>query len=90
MQNERISEQIRSFIGRTFPVARNKKVANDQDLLETGILDSLGVLELVAFIEKEYGMSVNDDELMPENFRSVDQLTAFVRGKRNGADGTKG
>lgn len=49
--------------------------------METGLIDSTGVLELVAFVESTYGIKVGDDELVPENLDSVANLAAFVARK---------
>jgi acyl carrier protein len=53
----------------------------DASLLEEGILDSTGVLELVSFLEQHFGITVSDDELLPENLDSVAQIVAFVEKK---------
>jgi acyl carrier protein len=52
--------------------------------METGLIDSTGVLELVAFIEEKYGLKVADDELVPENLDSVSNLAGFVVKKAGG------
>jgi len=52
--------------------------------METGLIDSTGVLELVAFVEEKYGVKVGDDELVPENLDSVANLAAFVVKKAGG------
>jgi acyl carrier protein len=51
-------------------------------LLDNGIMDSVGVMELVAFLEGDLELTINDDELVPENLDSVDNLTKFVSTKR--------
>lgn len=56
-------------------------VAHDEDLLARDIVDSHGIVELVGFLEDRYGISVGDDDLLPENFQSVDRIVAFVEGK---------
>jgi acyl carrier protein len=76
-----ISEAIRKFIVSKFPLARKRHVADSDLLLETGILDSLGILDVVQFIETEFGLHVDDDELLPENFQSIQALTEFVQKK---------
>jgi len=50
-------------------------------LLETGILDSLGVLDLVSYVEQTFSIVVADEELSPENFQSVDTLASYVQRK---------
>ena len=75
--------QIRSFLVQQFPAT--KDVSNDESLLNNGLIDSLGILEVVAFIEKEFGFTVSDEDLLPENFGSVASLLNFVQQKTNGA-----
>jgi acyl carrier protein len=50
--------------------------------METGLIDSTGILELVGFVEDKYGIKVGDDELVPENLDSVQNIAAFVSRKR--------
>ena len=77
---------IRSFILNHFPLAKKVLIKDDDSLLESGIVDSLGILDIVNFIEKEFKISVSDEELLPENFESICALTAFVDRKRNKAE----
>jgi acyl carrier protein len=77
-----ITEQLTEFITATFPLARKRRLAPHDHLLESGIVDSLGVLNLVGFVERQFQVAVTDDDLVPENFQSIDHLTAFVRRKR--------
>lgn len=51
----------------------------DEDLLATGIVDSHGVMQLVAFLRDRYGVTVREDELTPENFQTIAAIDAFVR-----------
>jgi acyl carrier protein len=53
-------------------------VSDSESLLEAGIVDSLGVLSLVAFIEEQYSVQVSEDEMVPENFDSIEAMAAFV------------
>jgi len=57
-------------------------VAHDEDLLASDILDSLGIMELVAFLEEKHGIKVSDSDLTPENFQTVDSIVAFVDRKK--------
>lgn len=79
------SERIVSFIVEKFPLARKRPIVHEDNLLESGIIDSLGILDLVSFLEQEFGIMVGDDELIPENFESVDRLSSFVERKINEA-----
>lgn len=58
---------------------------SDESLLEKGVIDSTGVMELVAFLEDEYQFRVSDDELVPENLDSVRNIVAYVDSKRTSA-----
>ena len=60
-------------------------LASGDSLLERGIIDSTGVLEIIAFLEEEFGVVVEDEEMVPENLDSVDNLVAFVERKRAAA-----
>jgi acyl carrier protein len=78
-----IHQEIREFIRKD--LARDvEQVDNERSLLEAGILDSLGVLALVSFIEGRYGIGISDDELLPENFDSIDAIATFVARRRGG------
>lgn len=80
MQTER---QIRQFILSSFLFTDDEsKLGSDDSLLEQGIMDSTGVLELVAFLESQFGIAVADNELVPENLDSVVRIMAFVSRKR--------
>lgn len=56
-------------------------LANTTPLLETGVLDSLGLLRLVLFVQQRFGIVVDDVDLIPENFASVDAICAYLRSK---------
>jgi acyl carrier protein len=74
--------RIREFILENFMIGENEENLNSNDsFLEKGIIDSTGILELVMFVEETYGIEVEDDEVIPENFDSVAKLGAYVRKK---------
>jgi acyl carrier protein len=82
---EKYAAEIKAFIVGNFLFGQGGEVLmDDQSLLETGIVDSTGLLELVAFIEEHYGISVDDGELVPENLDSLRNLSQFV-GRKRGA-----
>ncbi len=76
-----MNERIRSFVLDKFPLARKRNLKDSDELLESGILDSLGVLDLVSYVEQEFLIGVADDELLPENFQTIDRIAAFVESK---------
>jgi acyl carrier protein len=59
-----------------------ESVDHDEDLLAQDVIDSLGIVELVSFLESRYAIKVSDDDLLPENFRSVNSVVAFVESRR--------
>lgn len=77
-----IQTKIRDYILDTYLFTDDQsKLNNDDSFLETGIIDSTGVLELVMFLEEEFGIAVDDEDLIPENLDSVDRLCEFVARK---------
>ena len=77
-----LEDRIRKHILDNFVYSGDgSALAVDQSLLETGIVDSTGVLELVFFVEENFGFKVKDDELVPRNFDSIAKLAAYIRGK---------
>lgn len=70
--------RIRQFLRQHFPSARHHALGEEDHLLSNGILDSLGVLDLVAYLEQEFGIAVTDDDLVPEHFETLKRVAAFV------------
>jgi acyl carrier protein len=82
--NREILEQLRAFIYQNF-LFRQEFVLGDSDsFLANGLIDSTGVLELVAFLEETFGIIVEDRELTPENLDTFENLTAYVVRKLDG------
>ena len=77
-----IEDQLKDYIAKNLLFSDNGfKYDDDASFLEEGIVDSIGVLELVAFIEETYGITVDDVDVTPDNFDTVNNLTAYVQGK---------
>ncbi|MCL2725051.1 MAG: acyl carrier protein [Polyangiaceae bacterium] len=74
-------EIIRAFIASNFYVPDAQALGDDTSLLDQGIVDSTGVLEVTAFLESEFGIKVADDEIVPENLDTIANIVAFVRCK---------
>ena len=75
-------QEIRQFIIANFLFGEVERSPSDDDsLLEQGIVDSTGVLELVAFLERTYGIEIHGDELVPANLDSLNRLFEFVARK---------
>jgi len=81
MPTNAVREKIRAFLVRQFPRARVRGLMDTDALLESGVLDSLGVLELVAYLEKEFEISIADEQLVLENFQTIERIAAFVEGQ---------
>lgn len=70
---------IRNFIEENFLFQiGDQNLANDQSLLEAGVVDSTGVLELVAFLEDTFHLQIADKDIIPQNLDTIDAITAFV------------
>jgi acyl carrier protein len=82
MSSQPITARIKAYLIEHFPSARDHALGDDDHLLANGILDSLGVLDLVGYLEQEFGIAVSDDDLLPEHFETLRRLTAFVEDKQ--------
>lgn len=74
-------EEIRTFIVDNFLFGDAGNLNNDSSFIKEGIVDSTGILQLVAFIQEQYRVVVEDEDLIPENLDSVNKVAAFVEGK---------
>lgn len=80
MQN--IQQELRQFVIDNFLFGQgNGNLRNDDSFLDKGIIDSTGVLELVAFLEEKYRIKIEDRELVPDNLDSITNLVRFVETK---------
>ena len=76
-----IKEQIRAFVTSNFYVADPSALEDGASLLDRGIIDSTGVLEVIFFIEETFGFKVEYSEMLPENLESIDRIANFVARK---------
>jgi acyl carrier protein len=74
-----IQQRVRRFIQDSFFV---DEVGDAESFLESGIIDSLGIVQIVAFVESELGLAVPDTDLVPSNFDSIDRIAAYVERRR--------
>ena len=77
-----LTTDLRQFVIDNFLFGTDSEFSNDDSFLEMGIIDSTGVLELIAHVETTYGLKIEDDELLPENLDSIDSLVSFLNRKR--------
>jgi acyl carrier protein len=76
-----LAGHVQEFILKQFPLARKQQIKTTDALLESGMLDSMGVLRVVTFLEEEYAFSVSDEDLVPENFQTIERIAAFIQSK---------
>lgn len=78
-----IKEQVRAFVTSNFYVADPTSLEDGASLLDHGIIDSTGVLEVISFIEENFGLTVEDSEMLPENLDSIERIAKFISGKKS-------
>ncbi|MBD3180349.1 MAG: acyl carrier protein [Candidatus Latescibacteria bacterium] len=77
-----MKSKLREFITENFLFGSDEDGFDDDDsFLDNGIIDSTGVLELVSYIEEEFEMEVRDEELVPDNFDSLNKLVSYIQNK---------
>jgi acyl carrier protein len=88
-----VRKAVRNFVFENFLLQQDHDLQDDDSFMEHGIVDSTGILELIAFVEDVFGMKTEDHELVPENFDSIENLSRFILGKleaaRNQEDPTR-
>jgi len=77
------AQEVRQFIVSNFLYGQERSFSNDDSFMGEGIVDSTGVLQLVEFLEETYGITVEDEELIPENLDSLNNLLAYLARKLN-------
>jgi len=77
-----LKKQIREFIARNFMIDPSIELKDSDSLLELQIVDSTGFLELIHFVEDAFGIRLADEEMVPENLETIDNIAAFVTRKR--------
>ncbi|MEJ5358021.1 MAG: acyl carrier protein [Desulfobacterales bacterium] len=79
-----VREEVKRFIVDNFLFGDSEGFDENASFLESGVIDSTGILELVTFLEETYQIRVEDEELVPENLGSIDAVTRYLKRKRNG------
>jgi acyl carrier protein len=78
-----VESTLKEFIQGNFLACKGMtEIANEDSLLDTGLVDSAGVFELASFMERTFGVELDDTDIIPENFESINSLSAFIRRKR--------
>lgn len=74
-------ERIKAFIVESFLFGEDKNLKDSTSFLDEGIIDSTGILELVSYLEEEFSIAVDDEDLIPENLDSIDNVVAYLQRK---------
>jgi acyl carrier protein len=77
-----VSQRVKQFIVENFYVSNPSELTDGASLIQGGWIDSTGMLEMITFIEQEYGVRIVDTEITPENFDSIERIAAFVAARR--------
>jgi len=85
LELDRCKEQIRSFLTSNFYISDVTALNDDASLLDQGIIDSTGVLEVVGFLETTFAIAVDDSEILPENLDSVQGMAHYIARKMSSA-----
>ena len=84
MHTMEIGSEIRDFVVTNFLFGKGDDLRDDESLLENGVIDSTGVLELVSYLQERFDMRIEDDEIVPANLDSIRNLVDFV-GRKTGS-----
>ena len=76
-------ETVKEFVVENFLFGDDGQLQEDTSFMESGIIDSTGILELITFLEEQYGIKIKDDELVPENLDSLQNVSVFLNKKCN-------
>ena len=83
--NSEIELEIRTFLSKNFPLYEESSIDAEQSLVQSGVVDSLGILELVDFVEAKFDLRIPENEMLPENLDSIANVTRYLSTKL-GAD----
>ncbi len=83
MASEELVGKVRAYVLSNFPVADPGAVTNDASLMELGIVDSTGLLEVFEWLRDEFSIEVLDSEMLPENFDAVSRIADYIGRKQS-------
>ena len=76
-----IREQVVSLLHANFPAISQMGLEDDESFLERGVIDSIGMMDLIAILNRDFNINISDDELIPENLDSIASICAFLHRK---------
>ena len=77
-----VEQEIRTFLTENFALGHVTQLAGDRSLTERGFIDSVGIVEVLTFLETRYEIQISDDETVPENIDTIDNIVRFIGVKR--------
>jgi acyl carrier protein len=84
---EDVQQRVKRFVMENFFVSDPSEIGDDTSLIATGMVDSTGMLEVITFLESEFGVRVRDQEMVPGNLETIGRIAAFVERKRAAPSG---
>lgn len=81
-----MKDKVRAFV-LEYAAGRITEVRDDENLLQTNIIDSLGSFRMIAFLEETFSFTIEDTDMVPENFQTLNAVEVFIAGKLGTADG---
>ena len=85
MDQTTIERDVREFLAQNFPLAdESTDLGGNDSLIEAGVIDSTGVLELIEYLESNYDIQIADEEVLPDNLDSIERISRFVTSKLDG------
>jgi acyl carrier protein len=82
MSSQPVKDTVMNFIRENFIMGRSDVVLDEKvSLIDSGVMDSTGVLELVEFLEAQYSIKIEDEELVPENLETIENIINFLKTK---------
>lgn len=81
MTEQEIKTKLKTFIKDNFLLGNDSNLQDDDSFMGKGVVDSTGILEVVSFVEATFNLRVEDEELMPENLDSINNLLNFIKTK---------
>ncbi|MAE94441.1 MAG: acyl carrier protein [Deltaproteobacteria bacterium] len=83
MDLNEILKKVREHVVESFVLEDEEEFSNDQSFLDTGLIDSTGILEVIGFLEDEFEIAIEDDEMIPDHLDSVEKIARFVHRKQD-------
>ncbi len=78
MDLKSIRKEIRQYVFENFILGEDEDLSDDESFLETGLIDSTGILELITFVEETYDIEIEDEEMIPDNLDGIAKVADFV------------